>query len=179
MADLLGKTEDGKYYPNGEWWMYKYYAEMEGERAETQVAEDVNFDVFATIGDGVVKVLAGTRTYELKPEVGDYVLEVNGLDSALGLDPFARVSVQTYRFDYEGPFGELGPPADLGTEDYGLSDGSVSYKERPGVDEVGSLTFAPFSFVSSTAPPATRRLTPSNSSIKETTNDERKDYGKK
>lgn len=130
MADLLGKTGDGNYYPNGEWWMYKYYAEMEGERAETRVSEDVNFDVFATIGDGVVKVLAGTRTYELDPEVGDYVLEVNGLDSALGLDPSGTIAVRTYRFDYEGAFGEMGPPADLGTEDHDLSDGSVSFRTK-------------------------------------------------
>jgi hypothetical protein len=127
MADLLGKTEDGEYYPNGEWWMYKYYAEMEGERAATKVAENLNFDVFATVGQDVVKILAGTRTYENDTTVGDYLLEVSGLDSALGLDPFATVSVQTYRFDFEGAFGEMGPPADLGTEDYNLSDGSVSF----------------------------------------------------
>jgi hypothetical protein len=127
MADLLGKTEDGEYYPNGEWWMYKYYAEMEGERAATKVAENLNFDVFATVGEDVVKILAGTRTYENDTTVGDYLLEVSGLDSALGLDPFATVSVQTYRFDFEGAFGEMGPPADLGTEDYNLSDGSVSF----------------------------------------------------
>lgn len=127
MADLLGKTEDGEYYPNGEWWMYKYYAEMVGERAETKVSEDINFDVFATVDADVVKVLAGTRTYEEDWTVGDYVIEVAGLDSALGLEPFATVSVQTYRFDFEGAYGEMGPPADLGTDDYTLSDGSVSF----------------------------------------------------
>lgn len=71
MADLLGKTEEGEYFPNGEWWLYKYYAAMKGERVATSVSDDMRFDVFATIDAGTVKILGGTRTFEDVFDVGD------------------------------------------------------------------------------------------------------------
>lgn len=126
-ADLLGKTEDGEYYPNGEWWLYKYYNEMEGERAITNASSDGLFDVFATISDeGVVKIIGGTRTFEDRFDAGDYVIEVDGLSRKDG-----TIQVQSWRFDYEGAQVEIGPPVDLGARDYDVADGKVSHSALP------------------------------------------------
>lgn len=124
-ADLLGKTEDGKYFPNGEWWLYKYYNEMKGDRVATNASADGLFDVFATVSEGMVKIFGGTRTFEDSFDAGDYLIEVEGLDSALGFAPDATVQVQSWRFDYEGAQIESGPPVDLGIKAYELTEGTV------------------------------------------------------
>lgn len=126
LADLLGKTEDGEYFPNGEWWLYRYYASMKGERIATRVSADARFDVFATKDENGVKVLAGTRTFEDIWTVPDYEIEISGLDTAVDMPGSGTVEVQTWRFDYGGNQTEIGPPVNLGKKVYDLVDGSVS-----------------------------------------------------
>jgi hypothetical protein len=138
LADLLGKTEDGEYFPNGEWWLYKYYAAMTGKRVATNVSADVRFDVFATKDENGVKVLAGTRTFEDIWTVPDYEIEVSGLDTALDLPEGGSVEVQTWRFDYKGNQTEIGPPVDLGKKEHGLVDGTVS--QNPSFRRLNKLT---------------------------------------
>jgi hypothetical protein len=38
------------YYRNREWWLYRYYVEMGGERLVTEAWGDLLFDVFETKG---------------------------------------------------------------------------------------------------------------------------------
>ncbi|KAH8173464.1 glycosyl hydrolases family 39 domain-containing protein [Sarocladium implicatum] len=130
-ADLLGKTEDGEYYPNGEWWLYKYYNEMEGERVITNASSDGLFDVFATVSkEGVVKIVGGTRTFEDRFDAGDYVIEIKGLTGKDG-----SIQVQSWRFDYEGAQAEIGPPLDLGSRDYDVTDGTLRLLYQPATNE--------------------------------------------
>ncbi|KXJ86531.1 glycoside hydrolase superfamily, partial [Microdochium bolleyi] len=121
MANLIfpgaeGSGVDGsKYKPNGEWYVYEYYAAMStgNERVKTTASGDRKFDVFATVGGGagggkVLKMLAGTRSLD-----GQYQIAVNGLSVADG-----PVAVRAVRFDWAGPVADTGRPVDLGTTTY-------------------------------------------------------------
>jgi hypothetical protein len=109
MANLVYKSNNGTYYPNGEWQLYKYYAGMTGTRAATTASSDLLFDVFATVsGNCLAKIIAGTRTVQAA-----YDIRVSGL-SSLGLPTNGTVDVRTYRFDWAGPKGEINAPVDLG-----------------------------------------------------------------
>jgi hypothetical protein len=156
LADLLGKTENGEYFPNGEWWLYKYYYEMKGERVATKVSSDMRFDVFATRDKTGVKILAGTRTFEDIWDVPDYEIEVAGLGSVHDLPKSGKIEVQSWRFDYEGNQTEIGPPVNLGRKEYDLIDGAVSHDSRP---RPGCGTNC-CRFGSSTAQPRMRQLMP-------------------
>lgn len=119
-----GQGVDGSNYkPNGEWYLYNYYATMsEGEdvqRVKTTASQDEKFDVFATVsggGGGKVKLLAGTRSV-----AGEYEIRVGGLPAAA-----ASVSVRALRFDWAGPGADTGAPVDLGASTYAVEEGSVS-----------------------------------------------------
>ncbi|KAH7414400.1 glycoside hydrolase superfamily [Phaeosphaeria sp. MPI-PUGE-AT-0046c] len=109
LADLVVKDASGKYFPNGEWQLYKYYASMEGNRLATAASTDRLFDVFATRSGNGIKVIAGTRNTKSK-----YTIEVSGL-MALGLPASGSVEVRKFQFDWAGDAGEVGAPKDLGT----------------------------------------------------------------
>ncbi|RYP73984.1 hypothetical protein DL771_003295 [Monosporascus sp. 5C6A] len=117
MANLVYKYDNGTYYPNGEWQLYKYYAGMTGTRVGTTASSDLLFDVFATVsGEGHAKIIAGTRTVQAA-----YDIKVSGL-SSLGLPTNGTVDVRSYRFDWAGPEGEINAPVDLGCSKYTYSD---------------------------------------------------------
>ncbi|PSN59515.1 glycoside hydrolase [Corynespora cassiicola Philippines] len=120
LANLIYKNADGEYYPNGEWQLYKYYASMLGDRVATTASSDRLFDVYATKDGSTVKVIAGTRTVQAA-----YNFSISGLDS-IGLVASGKVDVRTYRFDWAGPTGEMGPPTDLGVSSFSHEDGVIN-----------------------------------------------------
>ncbi|KAK1985659.1 glycoside hydrolase superfamily [Colletotrichum cereale] len=108
MADLVFNNADGSYSPNGDWYLYKYYAQMVGERVATAPSADYQSDVFAVV-DGInVKVLAGTPTIQ-----SNYEIKISGL-SHLGLPSGGTVEVHSRRFDWLGTKVDVGEPVDLG-----------------------------------------------------------------
>ncbi|CEL03423.1 hypothetical protein ASPCAL04578 [Aspergillus calidoustus] len=125
MANLLYKGDDGTYYPNGEWQLYRYYAGMTGERVQTTASTDLLFDVFGAVSGGRVKLLAGTRTVQ-----APYDIRVEGV-SSLGLSRRGSVHVRTYRFDWNGPEGSVESPVDLGCARYGYSGDVLTIPVSP------------------------------------------------
>ncbi|KAK2759966.1 hypothetical protein FQN54_002702 [Arachnomyces sp. PD_36] len=128
MANLLYKDESGTYQPNGEWYLYNYYANMTGDRLTTAASEDRQFDVFATSSNDTVKILAGTRTIQAA-----YDISVSGL-SELGFPSDGSIPVRTYQFDWNGATGAVDSPVDVGCEDYQSSSDSVSIAVDPPTD---------------------------------------------
>jgi hypothetical protein len=107
LGDLIYK-DNGVYRPNGDWYLYEYYANMTGDRAATQASDDIRFDAFAVVSGTTAKIIAGTRLTQ-----SQYDLRVSGL-SALGLPSEGSVSVRTLRFDWAGKKADNGGPVDLG-----------------------------------------------------------------
>lgn len=120
MANLVYKQNGGTYQGNGEWNVYKYYAQMVGNRVATSSSSDRRFDVFATKSGNTAKMIAGTRSVG-----GTYQIQVSGLTS-LGLPLNGSISVQIYRFDWAGENGSTQSPINLGTATYPYSSGVVS-----------------------------------------------------
>ncbi|KAH9863970.1 hypothetical protein J1614_009903 [Plenodomus biglobosus] len=125
LADLVAKGADGTYHPNGEWQLYKYYASMEGNRLATTASTDRLFDVFATRSGNGVKIIAGTRNTQ-----GQYEIKVSGL-ADIGLPETGSINVRTLRFDWAGPTGEVGAPADLGVSEIAYEAGSATIVFNP------------------------------------------------
>lgn len=121
MADLVFKNTDGTYTPNGDWQVYRYYAQMDGDRVATAASADLKFDVFATISGNGVKILAGTRTVQSTYEIG-----ISGM-SRLGLPADGAIQVRSYRLDWAGTKAEVGPPVDLGLAEFQYSSDTVSF----------------------------------------------------
>lgn len=119
MANLV-YSKNGVYYPNGEWQVYHYYAGMDGERLVTIASSDTQFDAFAIRQGDKVKILAGTRTIQ-----APYGIRVTNL-SQIGLTADGSINVHVYRFDWNGPEGEIDGPVDLGTKSYSYSSDEVS-----------------------------------------------------
>ncbi|KAK2808651.1 hypothetical protein FQN50_004515 [Emmonsiellopsis sp. PD_5] len=111
MANLVYKSDDGTYQPNGEWHVYNYYANMTGNRPATTATSDRLFDVFATTSNNTIKILAGTRTV---PD--SYDIEIYSV-SSLGFPPEGSVAIRSYRFDWNGAQGAVDAPVDLGCEE--------------------------------------------------------------
>lgn len=124
MANLVFRDESDNYLPNGEWYIYKYYAEMSGDKLQTTSSSDKLFDVFATSSGGNAKILAGTRTKQ-----APYEIQVSNL-SSLGLPEQGSVSVHGQQFDWAGQQTDTGGPVDLGVNTYEYSDNTVSWLLR-------------------------------------------------
>jgi hypothetical protein len=120
LADLVHKGSDGAYHPNGEWQLYKYYAQMAGDRLATTASSDSRFDVFATKAGSVVKIIAGTRTI-----LAPYDIKVFGLQS-LGLPEKGNVRVNVTRFDWAGDRGRVDAPVELGQSVFAYTGNTVS-----------------------------------------------------
>lgn len=118
MGDLV--FYDGEYHANGDWYVYKYYAGMTGERVATTGSSDYLFDAFATVSDNAVKIIAGTRTV-----AAAYELKISGL-SALGLPSDGTVGVRTWQFNWEGKTTDTGDSLDLGVTDLTYTGDTVS-----------------------------------------------------
>ncbi|KAJ0319025.1 hypothetical protein Brms1b_004000 [Colletotrichum noveboracense] len=112
MADLVFKDSDGNYKPNGDWQTYKYYAGMTGDRVATAASPDLKFDVFGTVSEKNVKLLAGTQSLQ-----ASYEISVSGL-GRIGLPADGSISIRTLRFDFDGRSGLIEGPVDLGTAEY-------------------------------------------------------------
>lgn len=126
LANLVNQTEDGEdYYANGEWQLYKYYADMEGDRLATSASSDRLFDVFATKSGNTVKIIAGTRSVRAA-----YDISISGL-SSLGLSGVGSVDVRVYRFDWAGPGGKVGAPVDFGVRASAYEDGKITLVVDP------------------------------------------------
>ncbi|KAJ0116698.1 hypothetical protein J7T55_009848 [Diaporthe amygdali] len=119
MADLVFKNTDGTYSSNGDWQVYRYYGQMDGDRVATVASADLKFDVFATISGNGVKILAGTRTVQSTYEIG-----ISGM-SRLGLPADGVIQVRSYRFDWTGTKAEVGPPVDLGLAEFQYSSDTL------------------------------------------------------
>jgi hypothetical protein len=118
LANLVYK-KDGTYYPNGEWQLYKYYAQMGGERVVTTASPDRRFDVFATKSGSSVKIIAGTRTIH-----APYEVKISGLKS-LGLPAEGSVKVNVLRFDWAGEAGLVGGPVEVGQKEFEYTSDTV------------------------------------------------------
>ncbi|KAL4954830.1 hypothetical protein BDW69DRAFT_183147 [Aspergillus filifer] len=94
LANLVYKTDDDQeYYPNGEWYVYEYYVNMTEDRLLTAASPDLQFDMFATMSGGEVKIFAGTRTVQEASDVTVLFMS----SRALGYQE--QVSVQVLRYD--------------------------------------------------------------------------------
>lgn len=119
MANLLFK-KDGNYQPNGEWYLYRYYAQMDGSRVSTHASSDRKFDVFATVSNNRAKILAGARSV---PQ--SYEISVSSL-SSLGLPEQGSVHIRTLQFNWSGKEADPGEPIDLGISQHTYSANKVS-----------------------------------------------------
>ncbi|KAF5582650.1 glycoside hydrolase family 39 [Fusarium pseudocircinatum] len=134
-AGLLGKphadddqynAEGGGYYANGEWQLLAYYANMQGRRVGTTGTSDGKFEVFATKdGSNKFKIIAGARR-----TMGTWKIQVKGL-SSLKLSKSGSIRVQQLRFDFDGYYGKVGTPVDLGTKTYKYSNDVVTFQVTP------------------------------------------------
>ncbi|KAL7916818.1 glycoside hydrolase family 39 protein [Trichoderma velutinum] len=118
MANLV-YSKNGTYYPNGEWQVYHYYAGMNGERLVTTASSDTQFDAFAIRQNNNIKILAGTRTIQ-----APYDIRVTNL-SQIGLKGRGSINVHVYRFDWNGPEGEVDGRVDLGTKTYSYTSNEL------------------------------------------------------
>ncbi|KAH3975368.1 hypothetical protein HBH98_096760 [Parastagonospora nodorum] len=119
LANLLYKDNDG-YYPNGEWHLYKYYAQMEGDRITTTASADRRFDVFAVKSASTVKIIAGTRTIN-----APYEIRISGMQS-LGLPEQGSISANVVRFDWAGDQGRIEGPVALGQTSFSYSGDTLT-----------------------------------------------------
>ncbi|KAF2009778.1 glycoside hydrolase family 39 protein [Aaosphaeria arxii CBS 175.79] len=118
MANLIWK-DDGGYYPNGEWHLYKYYARMEGERVATSASSDLKFDAFAVLSGRRLKIIAGTRTVKAR-----YNIEITGFTDS-GVPPEGSLTVGRYQFDWAGAQGRIWDALYLGTATYEYSQNKL------------------------------------------------------
>jgi hypothetical protein len=118
LANLIYKTNE-EYYPNGEWHLYKYYAQMDGARLATTASADRRIDVFAVKSDSTVKIITGTRTVH-----APYEVKISGLQS-LGLPAQGSIAVKVLRFDWAGDQGRIDGPVDLGQTIFSYSSDTV------------------------------------------------------
>ncbi|KAH8722904.1 glycoside hydrolase superfamily [Phaeosphaeriaceae sp. PMI808] len=128
LHDYLGNLvykKNGVYYPNGEWHLYKYYAEMKGDRVATTASSDRQFDVFATKSGNQVNIIAGTRSIKAA-----YEIKVSGLQS-LGLPASGSVRANVVRFDWAGDRGEIKAPVDLGSKTFTYTSNTLSILMDP------------------------------------------------
>ena len=119
MGSMIAKS-NGKYVPNGDWQLYKYYANMTGERLATTASTNPQFDVFAVKEKSVLKIIAGTRSLQR-----DSAISITGLDK-LGFPSSGSISVRSYRFDWKGAQGQVGDPVNMGATTRTYSSGNVS-----------------------------------------------------
>ena len=141
LANLLGKPgagtaeynyTQGGYWPNGEWRVYQYYAQqMTGYRVATEPSPDRLFDVYAT-SDGSpsgVKILCGPRVVN-----GTWAITVDGL-SHVGHKQTGSVLIRTLRFDWNGIYGYVGLPVDMGVTEHQYKGDSLTFTVTPATDQ--------------------------------------------
>lgn len=124
LAELVYRPDaNSAYQPNGEWWLYRYYAQsMSGVRLQTEGTGDGVMDIFSTLGDdGVVRILTGVRV-----RTGTWNIEVRNLE-ALGFPSDGQITIQTYGFDDVGLRGASNGPSDRGTYTHTYTNGVLQF----------------------------------------------------
>jgi len=131
MASLLSKPNattssynytEGGYFPNGDYQVYKYYNEkMKGHRVGTIPSADLKLDTYATVGTDMVRILAGVRITE-----GTWQITINDLD-CVGLPRSGSLDIHTWGFPFNGYFGEVDGPNDLGWAVHSYTGNSVTF----------------------------------------------------
>lgn len=121
--DTYSATGTG-YFPNGDYQVYKYYAQnMTGYRVGTVASGDEVLDTYATVDTAgrTVRVLAG-----LRENPGYYYITIDGL-SSLGLPTSGSLPIQTYQFANNGHWGEIDSLNNLGVYSHAYSGDSVTF----------------------------------------------------
>ncbi|KAF5657468.1 glycoside hydrolase family 39 [Fusarium denticulatum] len=126
LANLVSKPKApnasptaGGYFPNGEYQVYKYYAQsMTGHRIGTMPSPDMVVDVYATLDPDArtVKILSGNRQ-----RMGTWTIQVQGLTS-LGLPASGDMTIHCLAFPNDGWWGEIDGPNDCGMIPYSYTD---------------------------------------------------------
>ncbi|KAH7129169.1 glycoside hydrolase superfamily [Dactylonectria macrodidyma] len=132
MGNLVAKSGQ-EYYANGEWQLYKYYANMVGERLATSASSDLKFDAFAVLSNKHLKILAGTRTIKDR-----YDITITGFGE-IGLPDQGTLEVHRYQFDWDGPQGRIYDALDLGSFPYYYSSNQLTIPHDP---PTGTTAFA-------------------------------------
>lgn len=138
IANLLTKSNVSDYSASDysaapEYPIYQYYAQMPGDRVQTNGSVDRMFDVYATLdsSNNTVSILAGTIV-----KTGNYSIEVSGLTS-LGLESSGNVSVQTYKYPGGADVWAYAPSrVDLGSSSTTYSNDVLTIN----VDQTNSTT---------------------------------------
>lgn len=114
------EIEGDGYWPTAEYQVYKYYGtDMTGQRVKTTPTPDGYLDVYATVDENVIRVLAGTRSRS-----GDWAIEV------MGLPENAEVKIRTLAFAVEDgdKFNKVDGPEHLGETTSVIQNGSLRLK---------------------------------------------------
>jgi len=119
MANLVARS-NGQYIPNGDWKLYKYYANMVGDRLATTASTNPQFDGFVVKEKSMLKVIAGARSLQR-----DSAISITGLES-LGFPSSGSISIRSYRFDWKGAQGQVGDPVNMGSSMHTYGSGSAS-----------------------------------------------------
>ncbi|KAL1964855.1 hypothetical protein VTN77DRAFT_6357 [Rasamsonia byssochlamydoides] len=110
------------YVPAPEYQVYRYYnRNMTGQRVQTTGSEDRLLDVYATVDNDKVRILAGVRLV-----TGTWAITVNSL-SAVGLPSAGTVHIQTWGFDGDSVWEEVDSPEDHGVVAHAYSGDSVTF----------------------------------------------------
>jgi hypothetical protein len=132
-ANSFGSLLAGQNEPNGAWWLYKWYADMEGDMAKVDVvkanAEGDNFGTglygLSTIDDNKkqVNVLFGGTTGK-----SDVVLKniAGNKNSPSFLGNSSKVHITVWRAGYTGLTGFLAKPTQVIDGNFDVVDGSVT-----------------------------------------------------
>jgi hypothetical protein len=116
------KTDTTGYFGNGEYQVYKYYAQnMTGHRVATTASGDKKMDVFAVVGKDAARFMVGARL-----ATGTWQLRINGL-SALGLSKSGSVRIKTWAFPFNGHYGRVDGPKDEGTVTHKYDGDGVTF----------------------------------------------------
>lgn len=108
------------YWSTAEYQVYKYYgSQMTGQRLKTTPTPDSFLDVYATVDDNVVRILAGTRSRS-----GDWTIEL------VGLPEDSEVKIRTLAFIVKDgdKFNNVDGPEHLGDTTDHVKNGCLRLK---------------------------------------------------
>lgn len=110
------------YWPTAEYQVYEYYASsMKGQRLKTTASSDGLLDVYATVEEDVVRILAGTRS---RP--GNWSIGVVGLTD----DTRVKVKTLAFRVVDGDRFKRVDGPLDLEEREERVKEGKLSLKMK-------------------------------------------------
>ncbi|RFN54063.1 glycoside hydrolase family 39 protein [Fusarium flagelliforme] len=110
------------YWPTAEYQVYKYYgSKMTGQRVKTTPTPDSFLDVYATVDDNAVRILAGTRSRS-----GDWTIELTGLPED------EKVDIRTLAFVVKGSdkFNNVDGPEHLSDTTDHVKNGCLRLKMK-------------------------------------------------